>query len=106
MQNPNTYCMGHKSKLVQKQGCRPLVLTETELLFAMPGLLMFIAIPLSSIKSMTRTRRFKSKCILKMLIRIDFQNEAGQEAAIAWYVKDLDSWMQALKTRIASTKSD
>jgi hypothetical protein len=93
--------MGHQSKRVQKQGCGPLVLTEKELLFAMPGLLMFVAIPLSSIRSVTRTRRFKAKCILKTLIRIDFQNEAGQEDAIAWYVKDLDSWMQALKTRTA-----
>ena len=105
MQNPNAYCMGHQSMQVQKRGCGPLVLTEEELLFAMPSLLMFIAIPLSSIRSVTRARRFKAKGILKTLIRVDFQNDEGQEDAIAWYVKDLELWMQALQERTVCTRS-
>ena len=100
LQNRLAYCMGQKSKTVQKQGNGPLILTEKELFFALRFPLVIISIPLSSITSVEQTRRFKAKGILKMLIRVDFKTEDGQDDAMAWYVKDTDSWMRALKKRI------
>lgn len=100
LQNPLAYCMGHKSKRVQKQGNGPLILTENELFFALPFPRVIISIPLSSITRVEQTRRFQAKGLLKMLIRVDFITDDGQEDAMAWYVKDTDSWMQALQKRI------
>ena len=62
--------------------------------------LVIISIPLSSITSVTLTKRFKAKGILKMLIRVDFKTEEGRKDAMAWYVKDTDSWKQALEKMI------
>ena len=57
LQNPLAYCMGNKSKIVQKQGNGPLILTEKELFFAMRFPLVIISIPLSSITSVEQTKR-------------------------------------------------
>ncbi len=100
LQNPWAYCMGHKSKRVQKQGNGPLILTENELFFALSFPRVIISIPLSSITKVEQTRRFQAKGLLKMLIRVDFITDDSQEDAMAWYVKDTDSWMQALQKRI------
>lgn len=100
LQNPLAYCMGQKSKIVQKLGNGPLILTEKELFFALRFPRVIISIPLSSITGVQQTKRFKAKGLLKMLIRVDFTTEDGQEDAMAWYVKDTDSWMRALEKRI------
>lgn len=82
----------------QVRGNGNLALTEHELLFAqwMPNRL--VRIPRDSIVEVTTARSHLGKWIARDLLKVVWTTDLGTQDSIALWVKDLDGWLEALRT--------
>lgn len=82
----------------QVRGNGTLALTDEELLFAqwLPNRLL--RIPRASIVEVTTTRSHLGKTIGYQLLKVIWMPETGDQDSIALWVKDLDDWIEALRS--------
>lgn len=85
----------------QLGGNGTLVLTEHELYFAMWLLRREIHIPLRSIQAIETPNSFLGRMSFTPLLKVVFQDAAGQTDAVAWQVADLAGVKRALEEALA-----
>jgi hypothetical protein len=85
----------HKSLQIRGNGV--LILTQEELYFEMLHPKKVLQIPTSAIIKVEITKSFLHKSAFKKLLKIMFQNESGEEDAVAWWVSSLDEWIEELQ---------
>ncbi len=73
-----------------------LLLTDQRLYFLMWLPRKEVSIPLQNITNVEATRTFLGKTKGYKLLKVTFLNEAGEEDAAAWAIKDLDDFQAAL----------
>lgn len=78
-----------------------LVLTADEVAFAQWRPERFVRIPRSAIRSVDTTREHLGRTMKSDVLRITWAEEGAEhgEQAIAFFVRDLDAWVQALGGR-------
>ena len=81
------------------QGNGYLVLTEDELYFERRVVKKLIIIPIGSIVKAERTKRLAGKSVLKMMLKVVFLTQTGEQDAIAWKVKGLEKWIGTFYSR-------
>lgn len=81
----------------QVRGKGVLVLTQKELYFLRLHPKMELCIPLKKIKSCVTPSDFLGKSIDKPLLKVDFQDAHGALNAVAWHVRDLQTFVTTLK---------
>lgn len=74
-----------------------LFLLEDTLYFEMLLPRKVVEIPLEKIIDISTPKKFLLKTKGMPMLRIDFLNEDDQEDAAAWWVSDLDGWIEAIK---------
>ncbi|MGL1931694.1 MAG: hypothetical protein OCC45_08025 [Desulfotalea sp.] len=84
-----------KGKQVRGKGV--LVLAQSELYFLRLHPWMELCIPLKKIKRCVTPSNFLGKSINKQLLKVEFQDESNKLNAVAWHVKDLKTFVTALK---------
>ena len=77
--------------VVQIRGNGALVLTQKEVYFLQAVPRREITIPLEIITSVTTPRSHLGKSVIFRLLRVDFR-EGKRADAIAWAVRDVDTW--------------
>lgn len=77
--------------VVQIRGNGALVLTQKEVYFLQAAPRREITIPLEIITAVTTPRSHLGKSVVSRLLRVDFCEE-GKSDAIAWAVRDVDTW--------------
>ena len=93
---------GQTSKrLTQVRGNGVLVLTSEQLYFEMWTSRRKIAIPRKDIKAVEIAKAHLKKTKMVPLLKVIFTNDMGQEDSAAWWVKDIDAWIEKLKKRVA-----
>ena len=86
--------------LGQWRGNGILILTDNELFFGMFLPKKDWNIPLSSITKIDIVKSHLKKTKSRKLLKVHFTNTNGQLDSIAWLVKDLETWVSTLRTRI------
>lgn len=81
----------------QVRGNGNLALTKYELLFAQWVPNRLLRIPRSSIVEVTTTRSHLGKTLRRDLLKVVWTTELGSEDSIAFWVGDLDGWIEALR---------
>ncbi len=84
-----------KGKQVRGKGV--LVLTEKELYFLKLLPRMELSIPVKRIKRCTTPTNYLGKTIHKPLLKIEFNDEEGKLLSVAWHIRNLSSFENALK---------
>lgn len=78
------------------RGSGYLVLTEDELYFERQLDRKIIIIPVSSIIKADRTRRLGGQSPGKLMLKVGFKTQEGEEDAIAWKVRELEEWIKKI----------
>ena len=84
------------SGTAQVRGNGLLALTSGGLRFRMLTPQRTLFIPRESIRAVSHPRWFLKKTKARDLLRVDFNNSAGEEDAAAWIVGDLPWWDEAI----------
>lgn len=84
-------------KSLQTRGNGVLILTHKDLYFEMWHPKKVLQIPTSAILKVEITKSFLHKSVFKKLLKVVFQNESGEEDAVAWWVTSLDKWIEELE---------
>ncbi len=82
----------------QVRGNGNLALTKHELLFAQWVPNRLVRIPRDSIVEVTTARSHLGKWIGRDLLKVVWTTDLGTQDSIALWVKDLDGWLEALRT--------
>jgi hypothetical protein len=82
----------------QVRGNGNLALTEDELLFAQWVPNRLVRIPRSSIVEVTTARSHLGKSVWRKLLKVVWTNELGEQDSIGLWVRDLDGWLEALRS--------
>lgn len=82
----------------QVRGNGNLALTEHELLFAQWVPNRLLRIPRKSIVEVMTARSHLGKWIARDLLKVVWTTDLGTRDSIALWVKDLDGWLEALRT--------
>jgi len=96
--NSTANCLGVKSRGrigVRGNGC--LALTESEVIFLLLWPRKRVRIPRSKILGVDTTRFHMGRSKGSQLLRITFNNAAGEKDIAAWQVSDLERWLQELQ---------
>ncbi len=80
-----------------------LVLTEDELYFERRVVKKLIIIPIGSIVKAESTRRLGGKSVGKMMLKVVFLTETGEQDAVAWKVKELEQWINEISIMVDNT---
>lgn len=95
---PGANFFGQESKgVLQTRGNGTLVLTDTELYFEKFIPRQEIHIPLSTIQRIETAKSHLGKTVFRPLLKVVYQNEAGQPDSIAWLVPDVEGLKQQLE---------
>ena len=98
LSSPNANFFGKTSLgMTQVRGNGVLVLTAKELFFEMWIPKREYHIPIFSIKNIKTPKVHLGKTRFKPLLKIVFCNQHGHTDAMAWQVKHLSSWIEALE---------
>jgi hypothetical protein len=81
----------------QVRGNGMLALAERGIHFRMLTPAKYVFVPLDSITRVSQPRSFLKKTKAKVLLRVDFVSDAGEDDACAWLVRSLDWWTQAVE---------
>ena len=81
---------------MQTRGNGVLALYDTELVFVQLMIDRVLQIPVASITEVTTTKAFKGKTILRDLLKLTWSTAGATETA-AWFVVDLQGWLDALR---------
>jgi len=73
-----------------------LVLTDDELYFERQLDRKIIIIPIGSIVKVERTKRLGGQSPGKMMLKVVFETQDGEQDAIAWKVKELEQWIKEI----------
>ena len=84
----------------QVRGNGLLILTEREVIFYLYVPKKEFRIPLKSIIRIDSPKSHLGKTKSRLLLKIVFTNNIGEEDSIAWNVGDLESWILQLNTQI------
>jgi len=82
----------------QVRGNGNLALTKHELLFAQWVPNRLVRIPRDSIVEVTTARSHLGKTVFRDLLKVTWTTELGTQDSIALWVKDLDGWLEALRS--------
>lgn len=85
----------------QLRGNGLLMLTERDLIFNLYVPKKEFRIPLKSIIRTESSKSHLGKSIFRLLLKIVFINNKGEEDSIAWRVGDLESWILLMNTQIS-----
>ena len=77
-----------------------LVLTEDELYFERQLDRKTIIIPIGSIVKAERTERLGGQSPGKMMLKVVFETQDGEQDAIAWKVKELEQWINEISMMV------
>ena len=77
-----------------------LVLTEDELYFERQLDRKIIIIPIGSIVRVERTRRLGGQSPGRMMLKVVFETQDGEQDAIAWKVRELDQWIKEISITV------
>ena len=80
----------------QVRGNGVLLLTRTSLRFVLLLPRREVTIPLESIRSVETPRSHLGKTVGMRLLKVTFSDDQGQEDSAAWWVNDLDAWVEDL----------
>ena len=83
-----------------------LVLTEDELYFERQLDRKIIIIPIGAIVRVERTRRLGGQSPGKMMLKVVFEKQDGEQDAIAWKVKKLDQWIEEISIMVKKISID
>jgi hypothetical protein len=89
------------SGIAQVRGNGLLALTSAGIHFCMLAPARTLFVPLGSIRGISHPRWFLKKSKGRVLLRIDFVNNEGEEDAAAWIVRDLRWWDEAIEALLA-----
>ena len=78
------------------RGSGYLVLTKDELYFERQLDRKIIIIPIGSIVKVDRTKRLGGQSPGKMMLKVVFKTQDGEQDAIAWKVKELEQWIKEI----------
>lgn len=82
-------------------GC--LVLTEDELYFERQLNRKTIVVPTVAIVAVEKTRRLAGQSPGKMMLKVVFKTEDGEQDAIAWKVRELEQWIKEISATAKNT---
>ena len=82
------------------RGIGYLVLTEDELYFERQLDRKIIIIPIGSIVKVERTKRLGGRSPGKMMLKVVFETQDGEQDAIAWKVKELEQWIKEISIMV------
>jgi hypothetical protein len=85
------------------RGSGYLVLTEDELYFERQLDRKKIIIPIGSIVKVERTRRLGGQSPGKMMLKVVFKTQDGEQDAIAWKVKELEQWIKEISIMVRNS---
>ena len=80
------------------RGTGYLVLTEDELYFERVLGREAIVIPIDSIVKVESTKRLGGQSPGRMMLKVVFETQDGEQDAIAWKVKELEQWIGEIST--------
>ncbi|HWB79141.1 MAG TPA: hypothetical protein VG755_29475 [Nannocystaceae bacterium] len=86
---------------VQARGNGCLVLTDDELAFAQWVPQRLFRVRLADIVAVEETRSHLGKSVARMLLLVRWRSDGADESA-AWFVRDLEGWLAALRRHGAS----
>lgn len=86
--------------VTQGRGNGILVLTDTELYFERLLPRKEFHIPLAAIQSIETPTSFLTKTVFRPLLKVVFQNDAGQIDAMAWYMEDVEGTKRTIEGAI------
>ena len=96
---------GQQSKgMMQMRGNGIFTLTGDTIYFDMWIPANHFEIPLSKITGIETPRSFLGKTVLYPLLQINFQNDAGEADAIAWWLRDVESVKGAVEAAKAEQR--
>ena len=78
------------------RGAGYLVLTEDELYFERQLNRKIVTIPIDSIVKAEQTRRLAGQSPGRMMLKVVFETQDGEQDAIAWRVKKLEQWIKEI----------
>ena len=81
----------------QLRGNGTLVLTDDAIVFKQWVVAREFRIPLGSILAVEKPKSFLGKSQFVELLCVKFRDEAGNDDAMAWRVRDLPGWIQAIE---------
>ena len=90
------YVAKQSDKYSHFRGSGYLVLTEDELYFERQLDRKTIIIPIGSIVKAERTERLGGQSPGKMMLKVVFETQDGEQDAIAWKVKELEQWISEI----------
>ena len=90
------YVAKQSDKYSHFRGSGYLVLTEDELYFERQLDRKTIIIPIGSILKAERTERLGGQSPGKMMLKVVFETQDGEQDAIAWKVKELEQWISGI----------
>ena len=97
---PHAYHMARQSRgYGQRRGNGNLILTDKELFFAMSFPKTIYSIPLETIGEIETPRRMGGKSMVMRMLKVNFKTENGEDEAVGWIVKDLDTWVAEITLR-------
>ncbi|TFF87706.1 MAG: hypothetical protein EU548_09910 [Promethearchaeota archaeon] len=97
-------CFGQESKgLRQIRGNGVLILTDEELFFEYWVPEREIHIPIKSINAIEKTKWHLKKTKGRPLLKVNYFNDEGEEDSIAWWVNDVQEWVNVLERKILSS---
>jgi len=85
------------------RGMGYLVLTEDELFFERQLDRKIITIPIGSIVKVERTKRLGGQSLGKMMLKVVFETQDGEQDAIAWKVKELEQWIKEISIMVRNS---
>ena len=85
------------------RGSGYLVLTEDELYFERQLDRKIIIIPIGSIVKVDRTKRLGGQSPGKMMLKVVFKTQDGEQDAIAWKVKELEQWIKEISIMVRNS---
>ncbi len=85
------------------RGIGYLVLTEDELYFERQLDRKIIIIPIGSIVKAERTKRLGGQSPGKMMLKVVFETQNGEQDAIAWKVKELEQWIKEISIMVRNS---
>ena len=85
------------------RGSGYLVLTEDELYFERQLDRKIIIIPIGSIVKVERTKRLGGQSPGKMMLKVVFKTQDGEQDAIAWKVKELEQWIKEISIMVRNS---
>lgn len=91
---------GVESKgMAQVRGNGVLVLTAADLRFRLWAPERTLTIELSRIRELTVVRSHLGRSKGMDLLKVSFENDAGESDSVAWLVRDLQAWLTQLRAK-------